>query len=71
MRREMEIIFMVVRRESSKPLALFYEREEAEAYVAKVPGVRDMNGQVTKPVLIQSFIRKEDGRLLQDCEEPL
>lgn len=71
MRRELEIVFMVVRRESSKPVALFYEKDEAESFLAKVPGVRDATGQITKPYIIHTYIRKEDGRLLQDVDEQL
>lgn len=69
MKAELEIVFMVVRRESGKPVALFYERSEAQAYIDRSAGVRDATGQIQKPFLLQTFIRKEDGRLLLDADE--
>jgi hypothetical protein len=69
MKAELEIVYMVVRRESSKPVAMFYERPDAQAYIDKSAGVRDATGQVQKPYILQTYIRKEDGRLLLDADE--
>lgn len=69
MKSELEIVFMVARRESGRPVALFYERQDAQAYLDRLPGVRDANGTVQKPFVINTYIRKEDGRLLLDADE--
>lgn len=69
MKTELEIVYIVARRESGKPVALFYERSEAQAYIDRSAGVRDANGSIQKPYVLQTYIRKEDGRLLMDADE--